>query len=483
MPAVENTRMNHDVIVIGSGISGMVSAVLLARKSFKVLLIEKHNSIAPLLRDFQRKGFTCEPGLHYSGGFDNNGPLSTVFRYLGVMDDLEIGSLAGDGFDVLFDESDNEFYIPSGIENVRELLLSRFPGSSKAVNAYIDRVKYIMNGTYIANLSLDYGKYPKELFSGHTLEDFLMEYSAEPGFIKLLGNYGYLLYGSGASEVPFYIHALIMGFFYNSASCIRSGGSGLVNAFQRVLASSGVDVLTGKRVGKILLDNGRVFKGIQASDGECFEASSCICTVHPKNLLTILPSNAVRPVFTNKIKRYENTFAPFVIFAGTEQPDKRFDNRNFYKFDKDGCAFGVTGKYASCQNAISIIKPCEDSLTERFMNLPEMEYNELKNNCTSELLDDFLKVFPAMKDKFELLDVSTPRSFYKYTASDNGSMYGLRKNISMSNISSVTDMKNFYIAGQSVKIPGFLGAVESALSAVSNITDPKHLWSEIREHI
>lgn len=471
--------MRYDAIVTGSGISGMVSALLLAKNSFKVLLLEKHSSPAPLLNYFRRGKYFCEPGLHYSGGFDAKGPLSAIFTYLGVMDGIEAAPLAEDGFDILQDADGNEFHIPSGIEKVRELFLSRFPGSAQAVNAYIDRIKYIVNGTYIANPSLAYGVYPQELFSGHTLEDFLQENNAAPAFINLLGNYGYLLYGSPASKAPFYLHALIMGFFYNSASYIRNGGNGLVEAFQKALTAAGVDVLTNRKVEKIILENGRTFKGVKTSDGEVFAAASGICTVHPKNLLEMLPADSVRPVFRNKIETYRNTFSPFVVFAGTEKPDRRFANRNFYKFDSDKHFLGVTGKYNLCRNAISIIEPCDNLLTEKFMTFPPEKYKDLKNRRTDELISRFLKIFPEMKSNLQLLEVSTPRSFYRYTGSANGSMYGLQKSISKTNISPVTDIKGFYLAGQSIKIPGFLGAVESAIAAVSNLIEPQQLWKKI----
>ena len=54
-----------DYIVIGSGVSGLVSAAILSKLGKKVLVIEQHYVAGGNLHAFTDKGYEFETGLHY----------------------------------------------------------------------------------------------------------------------------------------------------------------------------------------------------------------------------------------------------------------------------------------------------------------------------------------------------------------------------------------------------------------------------------
>ena len=45
----------YDTVIIGSGISGLTSAILCAKKGLKTAVIEQSSNIAPLFSGFTRK--------------------------------------------------------------------------------------------------------------------------------------------------------------------------------------------------------------------------------------------------------------------------------------------------------------------------------------------------------------------------------------------------------------------------------------------
>src|SRR3990172_12135587 len=110
--------MKYDSVIIGSGITGLTSALVLAQHGYRVAIVEKNRSIAPLLRRFKRGNVWCDPGFHYSGGFEESGVLSILLRYLRMRDDIRPLPMARDGFDILY-SNDREIAIPCGLERVR----------------------------------------------------------------------------------------------------------------------------------------------------------------------------------------------------------------------------------------------------------------------------------------------------------------------------------------------------------------------------
>ena len=59
--------MNLDAIVIGSGIGGMTTAVLLAKTGKRVLVLEQHDQAGGCCHTFIDKGYEFDVGIHYIG--------------------------------------------------------------------------------------------------------------------------------------------------------------------------------------------------------------------------------------------------------------------------------------------------------------------------------------------------------------------------------------------------------------------------------
>ena len=63
----EYAKEKYDVIIIGSGMSGLTAGVLLARHGKKVLIIEKHFKAGGWTHTFKRNNYEWDVGIHYIG--------------------------------------------------------------------------------------------------------------------------------------------------------------------------------------------------------------------------------------------------------------------------------------------------------------------------------------------------------------------------------------------------------------------------------
>ena len=110
--------MMHDFVVVGAGVSGLTSALILARNGYSVALVEKAGHTAPLLRGFSRRGVHFDTGFHYAGGMGKGEPLDVFFRYLGLSDRLSCFPFDARGFDTFRNVRDGfEFRFPVGIRS------------------------------------------------------------------------------------------------------------------------------------------------------------------------------------------------------------------------------------------------------------------------------------------------------------------------------------------------------------------------------
>lgn len=73
-----------DVIVVGAGIGGLTCATLLAKRKYKVLVLEQHYVVGGYCSSFERKGFIFNTGVESVSGLWEKGPVTYLLRELGL---------------------------------------------------------------------------------------------------------------------------------------------------------------------------------------------------------------------------------------------------------------------------------------------------------------------------------------------------------------------------------------------------------------
>ncbi len=82
--ALMETEKPFDALIIGSGIGGLSTGIILSRLHQRVAVIEKNPLPGGLMRSYARDGVDCPVGVHYFGAFGEGQPLRRMFDYLGV---------------------------------------------------------------------------------------------------------------------------------------------------------------------------------------------------------------------------------------------------------------------------------------------------------------------------------------------------------------------------------------------------------------
>jgi all-trans-retinol 13,14-reductase len=243
--------MKYDYVVIGAGVSGISSALLLARFGFKVALLEQASRPAPLIDGFVRNGVYFEGGFHYAGGLERGGVLDRNLRLLGIADDLQRAALDETAYDtVIQPENGFEFSFPQGYSALQTTLQQQFLEQSLAIVDYLKSLQVATENLPYYNALTSLSPLRLAELHGQSLEDVLDDFGFS-GDLRNLLQVHCLLYGARPEEIPFAIHAGVVDGYYRSAATFKGGGWALVKALAVALKRGGVDLYCRHQVTEV----------------------------------------------------------------------------------------------------------------------------------------------------------------------------------------------------------------------------------------
>jgi all-trans-retinol 13,14-reductase len=493
--------MKFDVVIIGSGLGGLLCGNILSREGYNVCILEKNNKLGGSLQSFGRKGCIFNTGLNYTESLDEGQILNQYFRYFGLYNKLKLRKLDENGFDVI-SFSDGTYKLAMGHENYRDTLLQYFPNEKQGLTRYLKKIRNICSSISLYNLS----DKPFNIFECESMSigaaDYIRSEISDYRMQNVIAGNS-LMYAGHERKTPLLIHSLINNSFIESAWRIVDGSHLMINILADNITSNGGAIFRNAKAEKFITDNNSI-KLVELTNGEQIEGKYFISNTHPEQLLSMIKSQKISSTFSYRISKLEDTIGMFTLYIVFKKNSFPYLNYNFYHYNQDNT--WVVGDYdPSKWPQMYVLMPTATSKSDyysesasvlTYMKFDEMEpwkntfsgkrgddYLQFKKDKSELLLDELEKQFPGFRSCVNVYYSSTPLTWRDYTGTRAGSAFGLLKDYNRpmeSIILSRTKIPNLFLTGQNTNMHGILGVTISSVITCGEILNIQHLIRQIR---
>lgn len=500
----------YDVVIIGSGLGGLASAVILAKEGKKVCVLEKGEQYGGNLQTFSRDKSIFDTGVHYIGGLDKGENLHKFFSYLEIMDKLKLHRLDQDGYDLISFNNDNiDYPHAQGYENFIQQLLVHFPYEEEALRKYCDTVQNIC--LKFPMYYLEDGKSYDESIIEIKLSDFLNEITTNEKLKAVLIGSNFL-YVADKEKTPLYVHALIVNSYIQSAWRCINGGSQISRALIKILKSYGGEIYKNKEVVDFTF-NQQLISSCTVATGDQYFADQFISNINLKQTIRIAgPENFSKP-FVNRIMSLEEVSSVFSLYIVFKKDTRPYQNHNMYYYSDMEDVWNTNQKpVENWPNLLVVSMNCTSShqqWADSMTVMTYMDFDEVKQwektynvstikklNSRSETYEAFKKEkerlvlnkleekYPGILNTIQSVHSSTPLTYRDFIGSERGNMYGFVKdanNPMKTFISPKSKVKNLFFTGQNVRMHGVMGVTIGAFVTCLEMIDKESLLNKLKQ--
>lgn len=517
---------NYDVIIIGSGIGALCTGSLLARKGYKVLILERHYTAGGFTHVFKRKKYEWDVGIHYIGEVvDEHTIMYKMFDYLSD-GNLKWADM-GDVYDkIIF--GDEVYDFRKGVTNFKDQLKAYFPApkDQQAIDDYVDLVFASTSG--VRNFFMEKAlPKPLSFVAGPFLRGKMLRYAKLTtrevleqltDNVKLrgvlAGQYGD--YGLPPSESSFVIHSMIAKHYFKGGAYPVGGSSQILDTIAPSIQRAGGEIFTNAPVAEILTRNGVAY-GVKMEDGHEIEAPVVISNAGIDVTYGQLLSNEEKERFglKSQLTEIEPSASHVSLYIGLQHTAEELGlqkanlwvypgydhDKNLKNFLQDDSA-PLPLTYVSFPGAkdpdftnrfpgrttIEIVgmapyqrfKKWED---ERWMHRGD-NYEAYKEQLSQRMLDVLYRYVPQVQGKIDHYELSTPLSTKHFVNYQHGEIYGIAhtpERFRLKWLRPKTPIKNLFLTGQDVVTAGIGGALFSGVLTATAVAKT-NLMSDIFKH-
>lgn len=462
-----------NIIIIGSGIGGLVAGNLLAKKGHKVTIFEAHGMPGGYTAGFYRKGYYFESG---TVAFEASTSVFKAMKDIGVFEKIDFVQhrtrVVSENFDgIPEDYNDYKKIVYSGFPSDKEKLDMIFSDLDKVVSVMermngplpflysglemlTSMLPYIVSGPKLMKLSKQFGDMTSSEFAARYFEKDSKPFN--------------LFSGIGYPEMPAMMVGSSLWGIFSELWTVRDGMQSWADILAENFRKLGGDLKLKSYVDKIITKNGTAV-GVSCKNTVCDADFVITAGDYKKTLLKLLDDKSlIRQTFRNSIDRASVSEGYFTVYLGlnisNEELGRHMKVPHVFVYDnKPGCdIFNSKDEEFFSKTSAEIYSPSmlnprlapegksslmlQTKVPYRWMNNWGGEdreaYRLLKEKAMDAMIDSISRLIPGLKGCIEYKDAATPLTYERFTQNTDGA----------SSAWSWNPKKNFYKNGMSVNI-------------------------------
>ena len=516
----EYANNKYDVIIIGSGISGLTSGILLAKEGRKVLILEKHFKAGGWTHTFKRDNYEWDVGIHYIGEVHN--PRSPVRKLFDLVSDgkLEWHKMEDNYDRIIFPDKQYNFVAPR--EKFIQDMAGYFPGTEDKMRRYIQVVdEAVKSGqSYFANKALPnwlgnftYNKMTRKFFShsDKTTREVIMDIFDDETILGVLsGQWGD--HGLPPGYSSFAMHAMVVRHYLDGGNYPIGTSRRIAETAVDYLESMGGALYVNAGVDEIITHKGKAV-GVRLEKGDEILAPLIISSAGVMNTYgNFLRNNKAFSQMSAQLKTVTPTSSYMCLYIGLNKSaeELKLGNTNLwiypgYNHDQNVAnymqdstkelpvvyvsfpsakdpAFKDEHPGFATMEAITVANWSEyDNWKDKPWKNRGDEYETMKDKLSERILEKVYEHVPQAKEAMAYSELSTPLSVKSLANYPKGELYGIDHTPNRFHqkwLKPKSEIKNLYLTGQDVLTVGVTSALFSGLVTASAITK-KNLMKEL----
>jgi prolycopene isomerase len=437
-----------DVIVIGSGIGGLVAATQLAAKGAKVLVLERYIIPGGSAGYFERQGYRFDVGASMIFGLGHNGTTNLLTR---ALDAVKVS------LETIPDPVQIHYHLPNGLnlkvhrvyEKFLQALIACFPHENRGIHSFYDECWKVFNCLNSMDLlSLEEPRYLMRVFLQHPLAclglarylpqnagDVARRYIQDPELLKFIDMECYCWSVVPANMTPMINAGMVFSDRHYGGVNYPKGGVGqIAQKLAQGLVAAGGEIQYRARVTEIVMDN-KTAVGVRLANNRVYRAKRIVSNATRWDTFEKLLSQQEMPVNEKKWQQCYKKSPSFlslhlgvkaeVVPKGTECHHILLED--WEKMTAPGGTIFVSIPTLLDQDlapaGYHIIHAFTPHWYADWQSLSPSEYKAKKEAAASSVINRLEKIFPGLDGGLDCLEVGTPQTHRRFLGRQDGT-YG-----------------------------------------------------------
>ncbi|MEL7036833.1 MAG: carotenoid isomerase [Cyanobacteria bacterium J06592_8] len=447
---VNQSTTSHvfDVIVIGSGIGGLVTATQLAAKGANVVVLESYLIPGGSSGYFEREGYRFDVGASMIFGFGDKGTTNLLTRALDAVDV---------SLETIPDPVQIHYHLPEDLEvkvhrdyqKFLQELIEKFPHEERGIRQFYDECWKVFNClNSMELLSLEEPRYLMRVFVQNPgaclgLAQYLPQnagevarrYIHDPQLLKFIDIECYCWSVVPADLTPMINAGMVFSDRHYGGINYPKGGVGeIAIKLTEGLEQAGGQIHYKARVKQILVEKGQAI-GVELTNGEVYRAKRVVSNATRWDTFgKLIPTEQTPKSEIKWRKRYQKSpsflnlhlgVEASVFPTGTECHHIILDNWDRME-DPEGTIFVSIPTLLDpdlAPEGYHIMHTFSPSWMDEWQGLSEAEYEQKKEEAAWRLIDRLEQFFPGLDQGLDYMEVGTARSHRRFLSREDGT-YG-----------------------------------------------------------